>query len=410
MGLCILTSGLLVNAYLVTVARALPAAEYGYFGAFWSLAQMVGFGVFLSIEQETARLLQIHSRPPEVLKPVLLTAASMAAVELAVLAIAWPFVSRAFGGHQAVILALVALSIVSAGQFVVRGALIGRDRLGRHAAIMVLDSVLRLGFAAFVVAAVPTPDSSPFAWTLVAAIACAHAPQLLALLNRGSGPADTVPDRLGFRDVWSAVTPLMLGSLCAQLLLNGPLVLVPALATDVADSTRAGQFVAAFTLTRVALFLVVPLQTALLPMLTSSLQTADSAALRRWLCRLSPAVVMLGGMAAVIGFSAGPRLVSLVFGEPYALPGSDVGLLSIGVAAYIGLVIVTQMLVAAARHRLVACSWLSGLVTAAVVSALVQELLLRAELAFLLGSTTGWLVGTVFALIDRRKRVMVRVQ
>ena len=63
-----------------------------------------------------------------------------------------------------------------------------------------------------------------------------------------------------------AVAPLLLGSLCAQVLLNGPPVLIPALATNEAEITRAGQFIAAFTLARVPLFLVVPLQTALLPM------------------------------------------------------------------------------------------------------------------------------------------------
>ena len=64
-------------------------------------------------------------------------------------------------------------------------------------------------------------------------------------------------------EVRRAVTPLLLGSLCAQLLLNGPPVLIPALAANEAEITRAGQFIAAFTLARVPLFLVVPLQTAL---------------------------------------------------------------------------------------------------------------------------------------------------
>jgi hypothetical protein len=73
-------------------------------------------------------------------------------------------------------------------------------------------------------------------------------------------------------------------------------------------------------------------------------------------------------------------------------------------------VIVTQVLVAAVRHRMVAWSWLSGVLVAVVVLAVVPELLLRAELAFLLGSTTAWLVGTVLALIDRQERVVQRVQ
>ena len=37
-GLAIVGSGLLVNAYLAIIARNISAAEYAYFGAFWSLA------------------------------------------------------------------------------------------------------------------------------------------------------------------------------------------------------------------------------------------------------------------------------------------------------------------------------------------------------------------------------------
>lgn len=408
-----MASGLLINVYLAIVARRLPAAEYAYFGAFWSLAQVVGFVVFLSIEQETARLLQGPDRPAGLLKSVLLTATSMAAAELVVIAIGWPLVSRALGGHPTMLMALVVLCMVSAGQFVVRGALIGRDRLGRHAAIMVLDSLLRVGLAALVAATVATPGSPQFAWTLVVAIGCAHAPQLLALLARAPRPpAEAVPARgwLGCRAVGSAVAPLLLGSLCAQLLLNGPPIVVPALATDAEGATRAGQFVAAFTLTRVALFLVVPMQTALLPVLTTSLRMNDRANLHRWLRWLSVGLVVLGATAVLVGFVAGPWLMGQIFGEQYVLPGGDIALLSLGVAVYIGLVIVTQVLVAAVRHRLVALSWLSGLLVAAAVLALVPELLLRAELAFLLGSTTAWLVGTVLALINRRERVVQRVQ
>src|SRR3954447_22846596 len=55
-GLCVVASGLLVNAYLAVVARNLEPAEYGYFGAFWSLSLLIGFGAFLPVEQELARL------------------------------------------------------------------------------------------------------------------------------------------------------------------------------------------------------------------------------------------------------------------------------------------------------------------------------------------------------------------
>jgi O-antigen/teichoic acid export membrane protein len=411
-GLGIVASGLLVNVYLATVARNLTAAEYAYFGAFWSLAQVAGFGMFLSIEQETARLLQVKKRPLGVLKATLITAAAMSVGQLAVVALAWPLLQRTFGGHAVVVVAFAVLCLVSAGQFVVRGALIGMNRMGRHAFIMFVDALLRVAFAALVAGLVATPGSAGFAWTLTAAIAFSHAPQLVSLLRRRTR-ASTEPDPdagwLRPRQVWRAVAPLLLGSVCAQLLLNGIPVLVPVLADTPQEATDAGRLLAAFTLSRIPLFLVVPLQSALLPMLTAALHGGDRASLVRMMRLLALGLLGLGGAGVLVGWLAGPWLVGLIFGADYVLPGLDVALLALGVAAYIVLVLVTQVLVASVRHRLVAWSWLSGLLVAALVMVFVPDLLLRAELGFLLGSLTGWVVGTALVLSERRERVLQRV-
>ena len=111
----------------------------------------------------------------------------------------------------------------------------------------------------------------------------------------------------------------------------------------------------------------------------------------------------------MLGYYVGPLLVGLIFGEEYVLGGRDVALLAVGVAAHIGLVLVTQVLVAAVRHRLVAWAWLSGVVVAAVVLFAVPDLLLGAELAFLAGSTVGWLVATLLVLTTGRERELHRV-
>ena len=259
---------------------------------------------------------------------------------------------------------------------------------------------------------VDDPGSPTFAWTLVAAVGLAHAPQLFLLATRrvrlGNVPAmGTHTVTVG--EVRRAVAPLLLGSLCAQILLNGPPVLIPALATNEAEITRAGQFIAAFTLARVPLFLVVPLQTALLPSLTALLHSGDRAALRRVMLHIAIGIAGLGVAALLLGYFAGPPLVGLIFGKSYVLGGRDVALLAVGVAGYIGLVLVTQVLVAAVRHRLVAWSWLSGVAVAAVILFTVPDLLLAAELAFLAGSATGWLVGTLLVLTTgRRERELQR--
>jgi hypothetical protein len=84
-------------------------------------------------------------------------------------------------------------------------------------------------------------------------------------------------------------------------------------------------------------------------------------------------------------------------------------LLALGVAIYVGLVIVTQVLVAAARHRDVAWSWLSGLIAGGVTAVLVPGLLARAELSFLAGTVVAWLVGVSLVLARRPAREAVGV-
>jgi O-antigen/teichoic acid export membrane protein len=367
--------------------------------------------VFLPIEQETARLMQVPDRPRGLLRAALLTAVLLAACQVVLVAAAAPWLARAFGGHMVSVVAFAVLCVISAGQFVVRGALVGMDRMDRYALIMVLDTLFRVTFAGAVALTIDDPGSSTFAWTLVVAVGLAHAPLLLLATRRvrlGTVPAMGT-HTVTVAEVRRAVTPLLLGSLCAQLLLNGPPVLIPALATNEAEITRAGQFIAAFTLARVPLFLVVPLQTALLPILTGLLHSGDRVALRRIMLRIAAGIVGLGVVALPLGYFAGPPLVGLIFGPSYVLGGRDIALLAVGVAAHIGLVLVTQVLVAAVRHRLVAWSWLSGVAMAAVILFTVPDLFLGAELAFLAGSATGWLVGTLLVLTTgRRERELQR--
>ena len=277
------------------------------------------------------------------------------------------------------------LCLISAGQFVVRGALVGLDRMDRYALVMVLDTLLRVAFAGAVALLIDDPGSSTFAWTLRRGRRVAHAPQLYLLATRrvrlGTVPA-MGEHTVTVGKVRRAVAPLLLGSLCAQVLLNGPPVLIPALATNEAEITRAGQFIAAFTLARVPLFLVVPLQTALLPSLTACCTRATGRRCAASCCT-SVGIAGLGVAALVLGYFAGPPLVGLIFGKSYVLGGRDVALLAVGVAGTSGSSSSRRCSWPSVRHRLVAWSWLSGVAVAAVILFTVPDLLLAAELAFL---------------------------
>lgn len=356
-GVCIVLSGLLVNAYLAIVARNVSPAEYSDFGAFWSIALLVGFGAFLPVEQELARL------GPRALRSAAVVAACMAVVECALAVFVSP--------------AVVVLCFLSAAQFLVRGALIGSGKLAWHGGLLVADTTLRVVFA-LLAGWLGATTSAQFEWTLVAAVAVAHLPVLAAIWWQGEGEVPV-------REFARAISPLLVGSLCAQLLLNGIPVLVTAIATP-GERAQAGVFLAAFLLARVPLFVAVPLQTALLPVLAGKRK-------RTVVTRLAAVLAAAAIAGVAVAVTIGPWLVRLVFGPLYVVSATDLTLIALGVVAHLGLIVTTQALVADALHSRVAWTWVAGVLTAAVTFALIPDLLLRAEIAFLTGSLAGLLVG-----------------
>ncbi|MEJ2886630.1 lipopolysaccharide biosynthesis protein [Actinomycetospora aeridis] len=385
------------------MARILPPAEYATFGAFWALAMVLGFGAFLPLEQELARRLPQLGDRRSVLRAGAGAAGVLALVALGVLALASPLVLRSFDGNVSSFVALAALCVVSAGQFLVRGAVIGTDRLVRHGGIMVLDALLRLGLAVLVFL-LGGADSAALCWALVLAVALAHLPQLPAVWRRAvaDSPPSAPDEGVSPRRFVAACLPLLLGSVCAQLLLNGLPVLVVAQSPETAEAA-AGAFVAAFTLVKAPLAMVVPLQSAIVPTLTRLIVAGRRPEVLALLFKGGAALLGLIAVAVPVMVWLGPPVIALVFGDDYAIGGGDLALMAAGVLAHVGLVVVTQVHVARGRHGVVALSWAAALATAGLTWALVPAPVLGAELAFLAGSVAGAVVSGA-ALMMRPER------
>lgn len=398
--MCIAGAGVLTYAYLAIVARNLPGDDYSGFGAFWSLALIVGFGAFLPLELELARALSADptSGLPHRAGRTLtwLTAGCLAAV-----AIGSPLLVPALGGASSLV-PLVALVGVSAGQFLLRGLLLGRGQLTTHGTVLLLDSGLRVALASIVGVLAPEAGSTVYAWTTVGAAALAHLPLLaLTVCGRRSQARRTPGGDSGSseaaerRSIAPAVGHLLLGTLSAQVLLNASPVLVSAAAGRAAAGSAAA-YVACFTLVRLPLFVAVPLQSALVPLLVGAARSGGATAVR------SVALKVLAGTAAVaaagwvLGTTIGPALVGLLFGDEYRLSGSTVGLLALGAGLHVGLLVLSQVLVATELHRRVAMVWVTGVLVAAATFVTVPDLVLRATLAFTLGTAAALVTSTVF--------------
>jgi O-antigen/teichoic acid export membrane protein len=396
-GVAVALSGVLTFGYLAVVTRSLPSVQYGWFGAYWSLTVVVALGVFQPVEVETARLTHLRgtTRPLPPGTVSVLTGVTTACVAAALAAA--PLLLPALGREPGLYLTLLAVCVVSAAQFLLRGLLLGRGAYGTHGVVLLVDATLRVLLAVVVAAWLPADSAVAFGWTLPAAALLANVPLLVVLLRRP--PRPPVPDAPPVRraSVARAVGQLTIGSLCAQVLLNAAPVLVAGLA-EPGEQADAARFVASFTLVRLPLFVAVPLQSALVPSLVDLGRGDDRRALRRVAGRLVGGGLLLAVVGGLLGWLVGPALVSVFFGARYALPGPELGVLAAGTGLSIGLLVAGQALVAGARHRDAALSWGTGLVAGAVLFAVIPGLTERAAYSFTGGCAVAFLVASALLL------------
>ena len=386
----LICSGILVNLLLAIVARSVSAPEYALFSLFWSVALIAGFGVFLPIEQWLAgqgtSAEGIAASTAQVARLVVV----MVLVEALVVLVAVGGVFWSLGARVGMLGALVALCAVSGAQFLARGAMIGAQRMGLFASVLVVDALLRVGLA-LLLSVRGASDATPYAWSLVAAIGLAHLPVLVVILrrrglrtrSRGDGPL-------------RPVLLLLIGAMGAQVLFSGPAVVVTAGAST-AELPEVATFHAAFQLVRIPLFLAIPMQATLVPVMSRLLHMGGRRERTSLIVRFSGGILALVGLGGGTGWVLGPWLVHLIFGDQYHASRALVAVLAAGVAAYIGLLVLTQAFVAEGRHRTVGVAWGVGVLVAAVVFWSVPDLVAAASFSFALGCLGGLVWGLLAA-------------
>lgn len=387
----LIAAGVLVNVHFAVLARVLSEAEYGRFVSFVSIVLLISFGGFLPVEQEMARQFQSGYRGRAVLQSGALVSVGIAVVAAALVGGLVPWLVPSLADPQ-ILVALLCLCLVCVVQFLVRGTLIGTGRMTAHGAILLGDAVLRLGFAGIVIVVTSVgAGAGGYAIALIAAIAAAHLPALV-WVSRVAGRTSGHPDgrTLSTRETGGMVGHLIAGSISSQILLNAPPILVAAAATA-GQADLVGRFAATFTLARVLLFIVVPLQSALVPIFTRIAVRGVARESRLLAGRIGLGTLAGAALAAPAAWLAGPWVIEVVFGPRYALGGRDVALLVLGAMLYLGGVVAAQALVGAGQHRDVGVVWTLGLLAAVAVFLAVPDLVLRAELAFGVGSAVSLL-------------------
>ncbi|WP_207454704.1 lipopolysaccharide biosynthesis protein [Herbiconiux sp. SYSU D00978] len=387
-------SGLLTYVFLALVSRSLTAAAFDDFSVFWSLSLLVGFGLFVPLEQELARDRRggDQARGVHETLAVGLLLSGVAVIVLTVLA-----GSGVVQLPPAILWIAIGLALLSPLQYTAKGHLVQQDRIVLHSVTTVVENVVRTGIAAvaFLMAlSSGRGDDAGLASLAVAiALVTAYVWVLLPALRR---------PRLSLRGTVSrvrVVLAILVPSLAGQVLLNsGPLV-IDAL-VDAAGST--GAFQATFNLARLPLLVVLPLQAVLIGRMAPLVRAGRVQELTTALSQFAVAVLGVALLGAALGWLVGPFFVELLFGPGRSLPPAGVALLIAAVCIYVGLVINTQALIVNGRTRSAAYAWLASLAAAAVGFGL--GFALEVPLAVALGLLTGALVAWVVSILQLRWR------
>ncbi|MFG2002432.1 lipopolysaccharide biosynthesis protein [Spirillospora sp. NPDC048911] len=369
--------GASATVYLVLSARAAGPREFASVSTLWTLVYTFGIGAFLPFEQELGRAIAGRTELGEGGAPVVVRTAQAAAVTLAVLLAAGAILSpvlvdRLFDDRWALFLALSVAVAAMAGQYVTRGVFSGSGRFGWYSAQLGVEGGVRI-IGCGILFAIGVHSVAPYAWLLALA-------PLASVLVTVPGTREAL--RPGPPAPWTEISAnlgwLLVATVSAQGVANAAMVAMALLAPD---SDAAGQFLAAFVIARVPLFLFQAVQAVLIPGLARALATGDRARFRQESRRVLAATGAVAA-AGVLGAAAlGPQVLRLAFGAEFALGRLDIVVLAAATGFYMIAQVFQSGVVALERHRDNALGWAAALAVFALACLIPVSALHRVELA-----------------------------
>ena len=358
--------GLSGYGFLTLAAGLVSPVDYASLSSLYLLVALVGPGLFFPVEQETTRLvsrawaLGVGERQQS--RQIALLSAAMLGAALLVLAALGPLlVHRVFHGNVGLWFALVGSVAGYGGVMVLRGVLAGTGRLRQYGYVVGVDGLTRL-LPCLVFSVAGVTSATPYGAALAAGSVASFA---VAFAVTGWGPSGPLVS-------WPALVKdtasLVAASAIALSVANVAPVLVNAMLPG--DPSLAGVFAFVFVLARVPLFVLYGMQPVLLPVLSRSSARAELGGLRRDIRRALAVVGVLGAGALVLTAPVCRWLTGALFHGRAEVSGLIITLLAVGTVLAMLVQVVQPALIAVASHRMVAGSWLIGIVFFAAAFAL----------------------------------------
>ena len=397
-GAGLIVAGVSAYGFLFVADKALSKTEYSPLGALWSLVFLAGPGLFLPLEQEISRALAERRARGAGGFPVVRMAATLGVglglgvLVLLIVTAPWT-VEHLFDGQ---ILLLVGLALGLAGALcghLTRGAMSGTGNFKGYGTYIGADGFIRV-LGAIACAVIGFNTAGPFG--IAVGIAGLIAVPVALRVQR---PKLEEGPEAKLAEVGSALSLLLVASLCAFALMNIGPVLVKLLAND-DQAEAAGRFVNGVVIARIPLFLFQAVQASLLPKLSTLAHSGQIRDFRSGLRRLLIAVGGLALLGTLVGVFLGPFIVEIMFPEA-DLGARTMGLLAAGAGLYMLAMACAQALIALGGHRDQAIGWAAGCVALAITVVFVShDLFFRVEVALLVGSAMS--LAMMAALLVRR--------
>ncbi len=397
-------AGLIVAAitaygFQILADRNLSEAGYKSLNNLWFLVFIVAPGFFQPLEQEIARAIA-HRRAVGVGgAPVVRKAARLGAVlGLAVSIIAiiagplW-LVDDYFDGEVALLGCLLIAVATYYVAHMTRGTLSGNKRFGAYGLMHGSEGTLRILFVIAVVAVgLDTPG-----WFALALVA----PPAFAVLISLRGQKDLLlpgPDA-PYSELSSALTLLLVSTALAQVMSYAPALAVTNMLSDTSNDHRvAAGFVTGMFIARIPILLFQAVQAALLPKLSTYAAAGKHDDFRLGLKKLLFVVIGVAVLGVIGGATVGPTAGRMLFSK-WTLGNRDLAMLAGGAGGFILALTLAQGLIALRGYKHVAISWVVGILVFLALMPIGDDVVLRAEVAFVVSCwVTASLVGTLLLM------------
>ena len=380
----VLVAGVFTYLFLSLAGRVLGPVGFAPVSTLWAMVFIVGPGLFIPVQQELGRVIagQRGARGGgHAVRKVALLAGGFGLATIAGTLAAGGWITRElFAGNAALLWCFEGSVVTYALTFVVRGVFSGLGDFKDFGRLVAAESAAR-----FVIGAALTVFGARSATAFGVAIMLAPIVSTAAVTRLGAKVRLASGTPVSWRNVSQAMGWLVLGSLLAQFLANaGPLAVQLLASSDQAN--QAGRFLSALVVARLALYLFQAVQATLLPNLAELVSQGRIDDLRRGLRRLTVVCAVLVVVTTLGALLLGPLAVRLMFGAGFTISGTTMALLAGASAIYVVAAALSGAAIGSGGHRLSALAWLAGCLAFLAGTLLVQDLFLRVELGYLLGS------------------------